>query len=367
MSPHVIPSKIPQERDFTGGMIQSKSCAFIGSTGEKELDDQIMALADEISGERESCLLSEMLISAVRISRGAVTEGDFRTMNRALKEMRMANEVFFPYRDCRKVSVFGSARTDPEEAEYQAAVEFCMKMRDAGFMTITGAGPGIMAAGNEGAGSQDSFGLNINLPFEAAANAFIAGDEKLINFDFFFTRKLSFVKESDAVVAFPGGFGTMDEIFETLTLIQTGKARIYPLVLIDAKGGTYWKFWQQFVEEHLSRLSLISPSDFSLFKVTDDVDEAVAEVTRFYSNFHSYRYVGDKLVIRMQRELKDSQMKKLRKNFGDTLKSGDFKQGGPLTAEEDEPQLDRLPRLIFRHRRRDFGRLRELIDAINVD
>ena len=365
MSPHVKPSKVPQERDFTGGMIQSKSCAFIGSTGEKSLDDRIMALANEISGEKESCLLSEMLISAVRLSRGAVTEGDFKTMNRALKEMRMANEVFFPYRNCRKVSVFGSARTDPDEAEYRAAVEFCMKMRDAGFMTITGAGPGIMAAGNEGAGSEDSFGLNINLPFEAAANAFIAGDEKLVNFDFFFTRKLSFVKESDAVVAFPGGFGTMDEIFETLTLIQTGKARIYPLVLIDAKGGTYWKFWQQFVEEHLSRLNLISDSDFSLFKVTDDVDEAVEEVTRFYSNFHSYRYVGDKLVIRMQRELKERQMNMLRKKFSDILKSGEFKQSGPLAAEEDEPQLDGLPRLVFRHRRRDFGRLRELIDAIN--
>lgn len=366
MSPHVKPTKIPQERDFTGGMIHSKSCAFIGSTGEKKLDERIMALAREISGDEENCLLSEMLISAVRISRGAVTEGDFKTMNRALKEMRIANEVFYPYRNCRKISVFGSARTDPEEPEYKAAVEFSRKMRDAGFMTITGAGPGIMAAGNEGAGREDSFGLNINLPFEAASNAFIAGDEKLVDFDYFFTRKLSFVKESDAVAAFPGGFGTMDEIFETLTLIQTGKTRIYPLVLVDAKGGTYWKFWQQFVEEHLSRLNLISDSDFSLFKVTDDVDEAVEEVTRFYSNFHSYRYVGDKLVIRMQRELKEGQLKKLRKEFSDVLKSGDFKQCGPLDAEDDEPLLDALPRLVFRHRRRNFGRLRELIDAVNA-
>ncbi len=366
MSSHVKPTKVPQERDFTGGMIHSKSCAFIGSTGEKKLDERIMALAREISGDEENCLLSEMLISAVRISRGAVTEGDFKTMNRALKEMRIANEVFYPYRNCRKISVFGSARTDPEEPEYKAAVEFSRKMRDAGFMTITGAGPGIMAAGNEGAGREDSFGLNINLPFEAASNAFIAGDEKLVDFDYFFTRKLSFVKESDAVAAFPGGFGTMDEIFETLTLIQTGKTRIYPLVLVDAKGGTYWKFWQQFVEEHLSRLNLISDSDFSLFKVTDDVDEAVEEVTRFYSNFHSYRYVGDKLVIRMQRELTEGQLKKLRKDFSDILKSGDFKQCGPLDAEDDEPLFDSLPRLVFRHRRRNFGRLRELIDAINA-
>ncbi|MCP5535916.1 MAG: LOG family protein [Akkermansiaceae bacterium] len=365
MSPHVKPTKIPQERDFTGGMIHSKSCAFIGSTGEKVLDDRIMELADEIAEGKESCLLAEMLISAVRISRGAVTEGDFKMMNRALKEMRIANEVFYPYRNCRKVSVFGSARTDPEEPEYKAAVEFSSKMRDAGFMTITGAGPGIMAAGNEGAGREDSFGLNITLPFEAAANAFIAGDEKLVDFNFFFTRKLSFVKEGDAVAAFPGGFGTMDEIFETLTLIQTGKVAIYPLVLVDAKGGTYWKFWQQFVIEHLSRLRLISDSDFALYKVTDDVDEAVEEVTRFYSNFHSYRYVGDRLVIRMQKELKEGHINKLRRDFGDILKSGDFIQGAPLPAEEDEPQLDALPRLIFRHRRRNFGRLRQLIDAIN--
>lgn len=365
MSTHVKPTKIPQERDFTGGMIHSQSCSFVGSTGEKVLDDRIMDLAREISHGDDDCLLAEMLISAVRISRGAVTKGDFKMMNRALKEMRIASEVFYPHRGCRKISVFGSARTDPEEPEYKAAVEFSRKMRDAGFMTITGAGPGIMAAGNEGAGREDSFGLNINLPFEAASNAFIAGDEKLIDFNFFFTRKLSFVKESDAVAAFPGGFGTMDEIFETLTLIQTGKATIYPLVLVDAKGGKYWKFWQQFVVEHLSRLKLISDSDFSLYKVTDDVDEAVEEVTRFYSNFHSYRYVGDKLVIRTQNKLKDSTMKKLRADFSDVLKSGDFEQGEPLSAESDEPELQSLNRLIFRHRRRDYGRLRELIDVLN--
>lgn len=310
-------------------------------------------------------MLSEMLISAVRISRGDVSESDFKTMNTALKEMRIASEVFSPYKNCRKISIFGSARTDPEEPEYKAAVDFAEKMRDSGYMTITGAGPGIMAAGNEGAGREDSFGLNINLPFEATSNAFIAGDEKLINFDFFFTRKLSFVKESDAVAAFPGGFGTMDEIFETLTLIQTGKTRIYPLILIDAKGGKYWKFWEQFVKEHLMRLKLISESDFSLYLVTDDVDEAVAEVTKFYSNFHSYRYIGDKLVIRLQRELSEKHMQRLRAEFNDVLKSGDFTQGGPLPDEKNEPQLDSLPRLIFRHGRRDFGRLREFINAVN--
>jgi len=364
MSKHVQPTKIPQEKDFTGGMIHSQSCSFIGSTGEKNLDEKIMALASEISG-KENCLLAEMMISAVRASRGAVTEGDFKTMNRTLKEMRVANEVFYPYRNHRKISIFGSARTDPEEPEYKATVEFARKMRDAGFMTITGAGPGIMAAGNEGAGRADSFGLNITLPFEAAANAFISGDEKLIDFDYFFTRKLSFVKEADAVAAFPGGFGTMDEIFETLTLIQTGKVSIYPLVLVDAKGGTYWKFWQQFNVEHLSRLKLISDDDFHLYKIFDDVDDAVAEVVKFYSNFHSYRYCGDHLVIRMQKKLSDAKMKSLSTEFADIVKSGDFEQTGPHPEEEQEKDLAGLPRLVFRHKRRNFGRLRLLIDAIN--
>ncbi len=365
MSPSIKPSKIPQEKDFTGGLIHSHSCSFIGSTGEKKLDERLVSLANEISGSEGNCLLSEMLISAVRISRGSVSENDFKTMNRTLKEMRTASEVFAPYRNCRKISVFGSARTDPEEPEYKTAVEFSRKMLEAGFMTITGAGPGIMAAGNEGAGRENSFGLNINLPFEATSNPYIAGDEKLVSYDFFFTRKLSFVQESDAVAAFPGGFGTMDEIFETLTLIQTGKTTIYPLVLVDSKGGKYWKFWEQFVKEHLMRLKLISESDFSLYLVTDDVDEAVEEVKRFYSNFHSYRYIGDKISIRMQRELTENEMKNLRTNYSDVLKSGDFAQGGPLDDEANESELASLPRLIFRHGRRDFGRLRQLINAIN--
>lgn len=366
MSPHVQPTKVPQERDFTGGMLQCNPCAFIGSTGEKALDDKIRHLAEQVGdGRKDSYLLAEMLISAVRTSRGSVTDGDFRTMNRVLKEMRVADEVFGPYRSYRKVSIYGSARTNPDEEEYKAAVDFSRKMRDAGFMTITGAGPGIMAAGNEGAGRADSFGLNINLPFEAVPNAYISGDPKLVGFDYFFTRKLSFVKEGDAVVAFPGGFGTMDEIFETLTLIQTGKVSIYPLVLIDAPGGTYWKFWQQFVEEHLGRLNLISDTDFSLFKVTDSVDEAVEEITRFYSNFHSYRYVGDKLVIRLQNKPSDVLLGRLKDEFSDILKSGEFDVTEPLSAEEDEPELNQLPRIVFRHGRKDFGRLRELINVLN--
>lgn len=364
MSQHVKPTKVPQERDFTGGMVPGFS-AYVGSTGEKELDDRIMALAHETHGVSNPYLLAEMMITAVRMSRGAITAGDFKMINRAVKEMREANEVFHPYRNFRKVTVFGSARTNPEEPEYQTAVEFSRRMREEGFMTITGAGPGIMAAGNEGAGREDSFGLNIALPFEATANEFIAGDPKLIQFNYFFTRKLSFVKEADAAVGLPGGFGTMDEVFEALTLIQTGKAAIYPVVLLDAKGGKYWKFWKQFIDEHLARRGMISECDFALFKVTDEIDEAVAEVVRFYRRFHSYRYVGDKIVVRLNRALTDEAVTELNAKFADIVKAGVMTQGEPLEEEDDEPELGMLPRLVFRHRRRDFGRLRQFIDALN--
>lgn len=356
---------VPQEKDFTGGMIHSASYSSVGSTGEKVLDDKISSLAKEIDDGENFCMLAEMLITAVRLSRGAVTQGDFKMMNRALKEMRISSEVFYPYSHIKKVGIFGSARTKPEEIEYITTVKFAQRMREEGFMIITGAGPGIMAAGNEGAGKEASFGLNISLPFESSENPFIAGDKKLIDYNYFFTRKLSFVKEADAAVAMPGGFGTMDEIFEALTLIQTGKAVIYPLVLLDAKGGTYWKFWNQFIKEHLMRLNLISESDFSLFKVTDDIEEAVSEIVNFYRNFHSYRYVGDKLVIRLQDAIDEGAFTKLTKKFADIVKSGEMVQCGALPEENNETELLDMPRIVMRHGRGDMGRLRQFIDAIN--
>ncbi len=354
-----------KERDFTAGMLHYSAKSYIGTTGEKDLDEEIVTLAKKISGEEDPNLLAEMMIAAARIQRGAVTPGNFKLFNRALKEMTHAEEVFHPYCKSRKVAIYGSARTKPEEKEYQTAALFAKKMVEKGFMSITGAGPGIMQAGNEGAGAENSFGLNISLPFEAAANEFIAGDEKLVDFNFFFTRKVSFIKEADACVACPGGFGTMDEIFEALTLIQTGKASVYPVILLDAKGGTYWKFWNQFIEEHLDRLGLISKTDFSLFKVTDDVDEAVDEILNFYSNFHSYRYVGDQLVIRLQRAPDEKSLQKIQEDFAEVIKSGEMRISEALPEEADEPELAGFKRCVFRHRRRDYGKLRELIDRLN--
>lgn len=355
----------PRHRDLTAGMVPDLMCDFVESTGDKKVDGQIMELANSVSGVEDPCLLAEMISTAVGIARGVTDHGDFKLANRALKEMKMASEVFQPFRGQRKVALFGSARTKPDEVEYKTAVEFSRRMRDEGFMTITGAGPGIMAAGNEGATRENSFGLNITLPFEAAANEFIAGDPKLIDFKYFFTRKLAFVKEADAAVGMPGGVGTMDEVFEALTLIQTGKATMYPIVCLDAPGGTYWKSWKQFVEEHLYRLGMISESDFSLFIVTDDIEVAIKEITDFYLNFHSYRYVGDRLVIRLQTGLSAAALLNLNENFADIVKAGKIKQMKALEEEKGDEDLIDLPRIVFRHRRRDFGRLREFINALN--
>ncbi|KAB2641239.1 MAG: LOG family protein [Verrucomicrobia bacterium] len=361
------PAGVPMERDFTAGLAPpGRRRSFAGSTGNVDLDQRIGELVASIPGLRHPELLVEMMITGARTARMDIAAGEFKLFNRVLKEMRRAEEVFKPWRNVRKVSVFGSARTHPEEPEYKAAVAFSRRMREVGFMTITGAGPGIMAAGNEGAGRAESFGLNIVLPFEAVANEFIAGDDKLLAFHYFFTRKLSFVKESDALVGFPGGFGTMDEVFESLTLIQTGKSTIHPIVLIDAKGGTYWEFWARFLREHLLRLALISEADLGLFKVTDDIEAAVTEITGFYRVFHSYRYVGDQLVMRLTSALAEGEPARLQEQFADLLKSGGIIQRGALDAEADEPEMATLPRLVFRHHRRNFGRLRQFIDAVNL-
>lgn len=363
---HRVKPRKQSHSDFTGGMIDQLNCPHCGTTGELELDKQIHKLALDISGVEKPELLAEMITTAVRVSRGNVSYGDFKLMNRALKEMMTSSEIFHHYQDCRKVAVFGSARTDPDHPAYQTAAEFSRRMAEIDFMTITGAGPGIMAAGNEGAGRENSFGLNISLPFEASANEFIFGDEKLIDYNYFFTRKLAFVKEADALAAFPGGFGTMDEAFEALTLIQTGKARIYPTVLVDEPGGEYWKTWDSFVRKDLFGNGLISESDFALYKITDSIDEAVAEITQFYSNFSSYRYVGDQLIIRMANLLSDEALETLNNDFPEIIKAGKITQIRPEDPAPDSKNPDKLPRLVFRHKRRDYGRLRQFIDAVNT-
>lgn len=359
------PSNLRKDpRDFTGGGIFGLPRTH-GTTGDPAIDERIEALVNDWSCGSSNALVQEMIVTALKMGRDCLGDGDMKLYNRSLKEMREASNVFGPYVTERKLSIFGSARTKPDEPEFKAAVAFAKKMREAGFMGITGAGPGIMEAAQEGSGRNGSFGLNIRLPFEQGANPHIDGDEKLINFNYFFTRKLAFVKESDAIAAFPGGFGTMDELFEVLTLIQTGKAQIVPVVMIDAEGGTYWKMWFQFVKDHLLRLGLISDYDLNLFKITTDIDEAVEEITSFYSNFHSYRYVGKRLVMRLQKPVTPELLGQLNEDYADLIEEGEYHTSEALPEEDDEPHLKDLPRLICTKKRGRAGRFRELIDAVN--
>ena len=353
-----------EERDFTAGTVSHLS-RIKGTTGDPELDERVTKLVRDSGCSTRNDLIEEMVITAIGIGMDNLGTGDLKLMNRSLREMREANKVFHPYRNARKISIFGSARTAPDKPEYHAAEEFGRRIAEEGFMTITGAGDGIMGAAQKGGGRENGFGLNIRLPFEQGANETIDGDPKLVNFNYFFTRKLSFVKESEAVALFPGGFGTMDEGFEVLTLIQTGKARIIPIVMVDAPGGSYWKTWLQFIREHLFRLGMISDIDFSLFKVFDNVESAVDEIVSFYRVYHSYRYVGEKFVIRLNEPLSDEAVEILNLDFPDVIKTGEMVISRPLKAERNEPDLAELPRLVFTSHQRNYGRLRELIDAIN--
>lgn len=321
--------------------------------------------AAEVSKVPDGDLVAEILFNALKLLRDQTNRGDIKLINKSLKELRYAMKIFAPYRDVRKVSIFGSARTHEDHADYVAAAEFGRKMAEAGWMVITGAGGGIMAAGHGGAGAQPSFGLAIRLPFEQKTNPFIENDPKLINFKYFFTRKLMFLRSSHAIALFPGGFGTMDEGFEVLTLVQTGKSVPVPIVFVDAKGGNYWKSWQDYVEKQLLARGLIGQSDLRLYKITDDVDQAVREVRHFYSNYHSLRYYREDIVLRIQRAPSDRQLEVIRREFADINTRGQIRVSGPLPIERDEPALDKLPRLIFAFNRRDHGRLRMLIDHLN--
>lgn len=325
-------------------------------------------LVNELQKTDDGDLVAEIVANSLKLLRDNTNRGDLKLFSKAFKELRYALKIFGPYRDVRKISIFGSARTAPDHPDYIAAEEFGKKMAALNWMVITGAGGGIMAAGHGGAGRDPSFGLAIRLPWEQRTNEFIAGDKKLINFKYFFTRKLMFVRSSHAVVLFPGGFGTMDEGFEVLTLIQTGKSVPMPIVMVDHTGGQFWHAWQEYVNKHLLGRKLISTEDFHLYKITDNVDEAVAEVTTFYKNFHSVRYFRDDIIIRLQKAPTDEQVKALRGEFGDIISPGgsDFRVSSALPIEADETPLAHLPRLIFGFNKRDHGRLRLLIDRLNA-
>lgn len=308
--------------------------------------------------------LGEMMVTLTRLAADGCGRGELKILNRSFKELRYAFKVFADYRPFRKVSMFGSARTPPDHPQYQAAVTLAEKMREAGWMVITGAGDGIMRAGHHGATREASFGVAISLPLEQETNDIIAGDEKLVNFKYFFTRKLLFMKEADAVVLFPGGFGTQDEGFEALTLIQTGKAEPIPVVLCDEPGGTYWQHWRTWLKAELLGNGMINPEDLKLFLLTDDMEEAAQEILHYYRRYHSSRYVFDELVFRMNMALSTGDVARLNQDFPDIVAEGRIRQVQEALPEEEGEHAE-LPRLVFQFNRKSLGRLRCLINAIN--
>jgi uncharacterized protein (TIGR00730 family) len=352
------------EEDFTGGAIHDQPTRRQWSV-EPPFDARVRQLVRDWDASESPELIEEMIVTALKIARDHMSVADLKLINRSIKEMRNAAKVFAPFQHLRKVAVFGSARTPVDSPVYDVAKEFAREMVAHDFMVVTGGGDGIMGAAQAGAGRAHSFGLNIRLPSEQQANEFIKGDPKLITLNYFFTRKLNFVKEAHAFAMFPGGFGTLDETFEVLTLMQTGKARIIPVVLLNRPRGNYWELWMDFITDRLLKRGLISEEDLSFFKITRTVREAVAEILHFYKIYHSARWVGDRFVIRMNDRLSKNAIIDLNKQFADILRKGEIVQATALPLEKNEPEIWDLPRLILTPFRNNFGRFRQLIDAIN--
>jgi uncharacterized protein (TIGR00730 family) len=350
--------------DFTEGAIQNQRRQR-RRTVPSPFDVRVRQLVRDWGAEESPELIEEMIVTALKIARDRMSVADLKLINRSVKEMRYAARVFAPFQHLRKVAVFGSARSSTDSPEFKVAEDFTRKIVAHNFMVITGGGDGIMGAAQKGAGRERSFGLNIRLPSEQQANAVIKCDRKLVNLNYFFTRKLNFVKEAHAFAMFPGGFGTLDEAFEVLTLMQTGKARLIPVVLLDQPRGGYWETWMRFLTGQLLRRSFISPEDFSLFKIMHSVGEAVAEILQFYKIYHSARWVEDRFVIRINQPLSKAAIVDLNDRFADIVRRGKIVQGAAVRQEKNEPEVWDLPRLIFTPYKNRFGRIRQLIDAIN--
>lgn len=361
-----IPKPTLDNRHFLGISPQNPDASLLGTTGNEKLDAAIFQLSNDTPGADYPSLMAANLITAGRVGLSDLDPHDMEMINKSAKEMLESELLFEPYKNFRKVAVFGSARIQPGEPSYEVAKQFSELLQQNGFMVITGAGGGIMQAGNEGAGPEYSFGLSIDLPFESGVNPFLKeARERVYDYHYFFVRKLYFVKMASAFAAFPGGFGTMDEIFESLTLIQTGKTIIYPVVLIDAPGKSFWKKWETFIQEELTDSGLISKTDHSLYYITQDPEDAVRHIKQFYKVFHSYRFIQDKISIRILHEIPASYIKQLNEEFCDLIETGSIKQGKAMNEELDEPFLRALPRLTFKHKINDYARLRQLIDRIN--
>ncbi|WP_017327215.1 LOG family protein [Synechococcus sp. PCC 7336] len=322
-------------------------------------------LLEQLSDNSNRDVWTGALQTLVDIGHLDLTHLDTKILRATLKDMEAGYRAFAQHQHTRKVTLFGSARSPADSAEYRQARDFAKFIAQQGFAVMTGGGSGIMEAGNQGAGLENSFGLNIQLPFEQESNPVIASSNREIQFKYFFIRKLFFLKESDAVVLFPGGFGTQDEGFETLTLMQTGKAQLMPLVLVDRPGGRYWHEWDDYIRSHLLARGLVSPEDVEIYRITDDVTVACNEIASFYRTFHSNRFVGDRLIIRLNAELTDESVEILNDKFSDILLSGKIKKTRALPAE-GKKDVEHLPRLAMHFNQRNFGRLWQLVRTLNT-
>ena len=332
------------------------------------LDKETASIQDILtsgSTDLRSLLYRDLLLNALKCQQDDLDILDLKVINRAVAEFRYAACVFKPYRLIRKVSIFGSARVQPDNPYYKLAVKLGQTLVREKFMVITGAAEGIMRAGIEGAGAQNSFGVNILLPFEKGPTRIIRDDPKVVRFKYFFTRKIFFVMEADAVVLFPGGFGTHDEGFEVLTLLQTGKAPPMPVVLMELPGEHYWETWDSFVKEQLLNRRFISPEDLSFYKIIHSPEEAAEWIKTYYSTYHSLRLVRNLLVMRLEKELSDDHLEKLNSSFRDLVTSGRITKTSAFTEEEDEPHLLSKPRIVFQYNKKSAARLRQMIEMIN--
>lgn len=335
---------------FANGEIPQKIHDLIAASG-----------GDPMSFDGE--LITQLIQTSLKLMIDGHDTGQLKLITRAMKEMRYAYYIFNKYKGARCISIFGSARTKEDHPDYIAAKEFSALIANKGWMCITGGANGIMKAGHEGPTMEQNFGLSIRLPFENTTNALMEGDPKLIIFRYFFTRKLMFMSHSDAMAAFPGGFGTMDELFEMLTLIQTGKANIMPIVLVEGENGTYWKNWENYVDDHLLKNGWISAEDRNLYHLCHSSQEAVEHILQFYKRYHSSRYVRDNFVIRLQSPLTEEQIEILNQKFAKIITKGKLEMCPPFPEENEFLEL---PRISFSYTRRDFGILRALIDQVNA-
>lgn len=335
--------------------------------GDAAIDSLIKDLAHRSGCPQTEQLLCEILTTAVKLGRESHDRGDLKLVNNALKELRYSYKVFAPYRGEKKVIIFGSARSKKTSAEYKMAEEFSRKITARGYMVVTGGGPGVMEAGNKGAAPGKDFALNIKLPFEQMPNPFLDEQDRVINFKYFFVRKLIFVKETDATVLFPGGFGTHDEGFEMLTLVQTGKSKPRPIILMEPKGSTYWEQWRRFINDQLGKNGFINKEDVSLFHIAKTVDEAIKYIEDFYKVYHSIRYASGKTILRLNKEISDKTLRLINQEFKDILTTGKIESSPPAEEEAKESECLDLPRLSLNFNLRDYSRLSEMIQVINKD